>query len=45
VVRSLTALRADNGTVFASYTAADGTVKMLTFNTLNGTFYVEEPRY
>jgi hypothetical protein len=43
VVRSLTALRASNGTVFASYAAADGAVKMLTFNTPNGTFYVEEP--
>ncbi len=45
LARSLTALRADNGTVFASYTAADGTVKMLTFNTPNGTFYQEEPLY
>jgi hypothetical protein len=43
VVRSLTALRASNGTVFASYAAADGAVKMLTFSTPNGTFYVEEP--
>ncbi len=45
VVRSLTALRADNGTVFVSYAATDGTVKMLTFSTPNGTFYVEEPLY
>jgi hypothetical protein len=43
VVRSLTAMRASNGTVFASYATADGTVKMLTFSTPNGTFYVEEP--
>ncbi len=45
LARSLTALRADNGTVFASYTAADGAVKMLTFNTPSGTFYLEEPFY
>jgi hypothetical protein len=44
-VRSLTALRASNGTVFVSYTAKDGTVKTLTFNTPNGTFYLEEPLY
>ncbi len=43
LARSLTALRADNGTVFASYTAADSAVKMLTFSTPNGTFYLEEP--
>jgi len=43
VVRSLTALRASNGTVFALYATADGAVKMLTFNAPNGTFYLEEP--
>jgi hypothetical protein len=43
VVRSLTALRASNGTVFASYTDENGAVKMLTFSTPNSTFYVEEP--
>ncbi len=43
LARSLTALRASNGTVFASYAAADGAVKMLTFHTPNGTFYLEEP--
>jgi hypothetical protein len=43
LVRSLTALGAGNGTVFASYATADGAVKMLTFNTPNGTFYLEEP--
>jgi hypothetical protein len=42
-VRSLTALRASNGTVFASYADENGAVKMLTFTTPNGTFYVEEP--
>ena len=45
VTRSLTALRASNGTVFASYTTTDCAVKTLTFNTLNGTFYLEEPLY
>jgi hypothetical protein len=43
LARSLTALRASNGTVFASYADENGAVKMLTFNTPNGTFYVEEP--
>jgi hypothetical protein len=43
VVRSLTALRASNGTVFASYATDSGAVKMFTFNTPNGTFYLEEP--
>ena len=43
LVRSLTALRASNGTVFASYATDNGAVKMLTFSTPNGTFYVEEP--
>jgi hypothetical protein len=43
LVRSLTALRASNGTVFASYATDNGTVKMFTFSTPNGTFYVEEP--
>ncbi|MFZ8809104.1 MAG: hypothetical protein ACO2PN_13510 [Pyrobaculum sp.] len=43
VVRSLTALRSSNGTVFASYADENGAVKMLTFNTPNGTFYLEEP--
>jgi hypothetical protein len=43
LVRSLTALRASNGTVFASYADENGAVKMLTFTTPNGTFYVEEP--
>jgi hypothetical protein len=45
LVRSLTALRASNGTVLASYADENGAVKMLTFNTPNGTFYVEEPLY
>jgi len=45
VVRSLTALRASNGTVFASYADENGAVKMLTFNTPNGTFYLEMPLY
>jgi hypothetical protein len=43
VVRSLTALRASNGTVFASYATDNGAVKMLTFTTPSGTFYLEEP--
>ena len=43
LVRSLTALRASNGTVFVSYATENGTVKMLTFNTPNGAFYLEEP--
>jgi len=43
LVRSLTALRASNGTVFASYATDNGAVKMLTFSTPNGTFYLEEP--
>ncbi|MFZ8810033.1 MAG: hypothetical protein ACO2PN_18245, partial [Pyrobaculum sp.] len=43
VTRSLTALGAGNGTVFASYTDENGAVKTLTFNTPNGTFYLEEP--
>jgi hypothetical protein len=45
LVRSLTALRASNGTVFASYATDNGAVKMLTFNTPSGTFYVEESLY
>jgi hypothetical protein len=43
LARSLTAMRASNGTVFASYADENGAVKTLTFNTPNGTFYVEEP--
>jgi hypothetical protein len=45
LVRSLTALRASNGTVLVSYAAEDGAVKTFTFNTPNGTFYMEEPLY
>jgi len=45
LVRSLTALRASNGTVFASYATDSGAVKMLTFSTPNGAFYLEEPLY
>jgi hypothetical protein len=45
VVRSLTALRASNGTVFVSYADENSAVKMLTFNTPNGTFYLEKSLY
>jgi hypothetical protein len=43
LVRSLTALRASDGTVFASYTTSSGDVKTLKFNTPSGVYYVEEP--
>ncbi len=43
LIRSLTALRAGNGTVFVSYTTSNGDVKTHKFNTPSGVYYMEEP--
>jgi len=43
LIRSLTAMRASNGTVFASYTTSSGDVKTLKFDTPSGIYYIEEP--
>jgi hypothetical protein len=43
LVRSLTAMRASDGTIFASYTTSSGDLKTLKFNTPSGVYYMEEP--
>jgi hypothetical protein len=43
LIRSLTAMRASNGAVFASYTTSSGDVKTLKFDTPSGIYYIVEP--